>query len=207
MTTALAGAVLALIQGPYLPAAENEAPANAPVWAAGRSAEEHSFTVTAAFECPADTDGGYLQVSISDTVVRASFGAEENTGRRVLSLQVPARQLRGLKPALFCPEPAASPGPVVKLKSRFTAQGALVCRSATGKRTADQTSVALDAWVRCPPLAEEPSSENGAPSLEPGNEGPPRSEGMTLAAPALETGQRRRTCRSASASDPGQSAS
>ena len=162
MTPILAGAVLSLMQGPYLPATGAEAPANAPVWMPGKTVEEHSFTVTAAFECPADTVGGHLQVSISDTAVRAAFGAEEIAGRRVLTLQVPARQLRGLKPALFCPETERRPGPVLRLKSRFTAQGALVCRTANGKQTADQASAALDAWVRCPPLpAEETVQEEG----------------------------------------------
>ena len=177
MTPILAGAVLSLMQGPYLPATGAEAPANAPVWIPEKTAEEHSFTVTAAFECPADTVGGHLQVSISDTAVRAAFGAEEISGRKVLILQVPARQLRGLKPALFCPEtePEKGPGPVLRLKSRFTVQGALVCRTANGKQTADQASAALDAWVRCPPLPAEETvqkegkaQESGRPARETG---------------------------------------
>ena len=162
------------MQGPYLPATGAEAPANAPVWLPGKTAEEHSFTVTAAFECPADTVGGHLQVSISDTAVRAAFGAEEISGRKVLTLQVPARQLRGLKPALFCPQTERRPGPVLRLKSRFTAQGALVCRTASGKRTTHQASAALDAWVRCPPLPEEETvQEGGRPSgnSHPGSRG------------------------------------
>ena len=186
MAPLLASAVLSLVQGPYLPAADSEAPANAPVWTAGKTAEEHSFAVTASFDCPAGTVEGHLQVSISDTVVRATFGAAETTGRRVLALRVPARQLRGLKPALFCPESAATPGPVVRLSSRFTAQGALVCRSANGKRTADQASVAMDAWVRCPPLPDEETLEIGdsardgeRPAPDPKNEGLPPSARLT----------------------------
>ena len=174
MTPILAGAALSLMQGPYLPATGAQAPANAPVWVAGETAEEHTFTVTAAFECPADAVGGHLQVSISDTAVRAVFEAEEISGRRVLTLQVPARQLRGMKPALFCPETEQGPGPVLRLKSRFTAQGALVCRTADGRRTADQAAAALDAWVRCPPLPEEEPPQDSQPQVE--------------ARPALKTG-------------------
>lgn len=168
MTPLLAGALLSLVQGPYSPAASGDPPADAPVWIAGQAAEEHSFTVTAEFECPADTVGGFLQVSISDTTVRAEFGAQESTWPRVLSLRVPGKQLQGLRPGLFCPEPGNAPGPVLRLESKFTGQGALVCRSAAGKRTVTQSSVALDAWVRCPPIppeTEEPESA-GAPALE-----------------------------------------
>lgn len=166
MTTVLAGALLSLLQGPYLPAPDNEPPANAPVWVAGNTADEHFFSVTASFDCPADTVEGHLQVSISDTTVRASFSAEENDWRRVLSVRVPARQLRGLRPKLFCPDSGLSPGPVLRLKSKFTAQGALVCKAATGRETTAQTSIALDAWVRCTPLPEEPpaGSEGVSPS-------------------------------------------
>lgn len=173
MTPVLATALLSLLQGPYLPASDNEPPANAPLWVSGETAEEHSFSVTAAFDCPPDTIGGHLQVSISDTTVRATFSAEENTWRRVLSLRVPARQLRGLRPELFCPEPGGAPGPVLRLRSKFTAQGALICRASTGKQTSAQTSVALDAWVRCPPLPEKPPATEG---VSPGNEGVPPSE-------------------------------
>ena len=171
MTPVLATAVLSLLQGPYLPAADNEPPANAPLWVSGETAEEHSFAVTAAFDCPPETIGGHLQISISDTTVRATFSAEENTWRRELSLRVPARQLRGLRPELYCPEPGDTPGPVMRLSSKFTAQGALVCRASTGKQTSAQTSVALDAWVRCPPLPEIPAAtDEGVPPV-PGNEG------------------------------------
>ena len=171
MTSVLATALLSLLQGPYLPAPDNEPPANAPLWVAGETAEEHSFSVTADFDCPPDTTGGHLQVSISDTTVRAAFSAEEDTGRRVFSVRVPARQLRGLRPELFCPEPGDAPGPVLRLKSKFTAQGALVCRASTGKQTSVQTSVALDAWVRCPPLPEKPPATDAIPPSESGNEG------------------------------------
>lgn len=174
MTPLLAGALLSLVQGPYGPAPANEPPENAPVWIAGQAVEEHSFTVTAAFECPPDSVGGLLQVSISDTTVRAEFSANENIWRRVLSLQVPTGQLRGLRPKLFCPAPDEDPGPVLRLKSKFTAQGALVCRSATGRRTTAQASLALDAWVRCATVAEDtpptrnedilPSARAGTPS-------------------------------------------
>lgn len=157
MTPALAGALLSLLQGPYLPAPEDAPPANAPVWIAGETAEEHTFSVTARFECPPGTAEGRLQVSISDTVVRATFGPEENAWRRVLSLPVPGRQLRGgLKPDLFCPEPGESPGPVMRLESKFTAQGTLVCLGADGRQTTAQSSAPLDVWVRCPPLPEPP---------------------------------------------------
>ncbi|MXW72948.1 MAG: hypothetical protein F4002_01985 [Chromatiales bacterium] len=168
MTPVLATALLSLLQGPYLPAADNEPPANAPLWVSGEAAEEYSFSVTAEFDCPPDTTGGHLQVSISDTTVRAAFSAEEDAWRRVFSIQVPARQLRGLRPEIFCPETGDTPGPVLRLKSKFTAQGALVCRASTGKQTSAQTSLALDAWVRCPPLPEKPPA--------PGNEGVPPSE-------------------------------
>ena len=167
MTPVLATALLSLLQGPYLPAPDNEPPANAPVWISGETAEEHSFSVTAAFDCPPGTIGGDLQVSISDTTVRATFSAGEETWRRVLSVRVPARQLRGLRPELFCPEPGGAPGPVLRLKSKFTAQGALVCRSADGRQTTAQSSAALDAWVRCPPLPEKPSATNGSASISP----------------------------------------
>lgn len=176
MTPVLATALLSLLQGPYLPAADNEPPANAPVWVWGEAAEEHSFSVTAEFDCPPGTAEGHLQVSISDTMVRAMFSAEEESWRRELSLRVPARQLRGLRPELFCPEPGGAPGPVLRLKSKFTAQGALVCRASTGKQTSAQTSVALDAWVRCPPLPEKPPATDGAISPDLGNEGVPPSE-------------------------------
>ncbi|MDE0245369.1 MAG: hypothetical protein OXM59_08535 [Gammaproteobacteria bacterium] len=175
MTPVLATALLSLLQGPYLPAPDSEPPANAPLWVSGETAEEHSFSVTAAFDCPPDTIGGHLQVSISDTTVRAAFSAEENIWRRVLSLRVPARQLRGLRPELYCPEPGATTGPVLRLKSKFTAQGTLVCRTATGKQTSAQTSVALDAWVRCPPLPEKPPATDAIPPAH-GNEGVPPSE-------------------------------
>lgn len=167
MTPVLATALLSLLQGPYLPAPDNEPPANAPVWISGETAEEHSFSVTAAFDCPPGTIGGDLQVSISDTTVRATFSAGEETWRRVLSVRVPARQLRGLRPELFCPEPGGAPGPVLRLKSKFTAQGALVCRSADGRQTTAQSSAALDAWVRCPPLPEKPPATNSGASISP----------------------------------------
>ena len=160
MTPVLAGALLSLLQGPYLPATDAEPPANAPVWVAGETAEEYSFLVTASFDCPPDTVGGHLQISISDTMARATFGGGEDSWRRVLSLRVPGRQLRGLRPELFCPDSGASPGPILRLKSKFTAQGALVCRAATGRQTTAQTSAALDAWVRCPPLPEKPPAGN-----------------------------------------------
>ena len=189
MTPVLASALLSLLQGPYLPAPDNEPPANAPVWEAGKTTEEHSFSVTASFDCPPDTIGGHLQVSISDTTVRATFSAEENTWRRVLSLRVPARQLRGLRPEVFCPDPGVDPGPVLRLKSKFTAQGALVCRAATGGQTTAQASVALDAWMRCPPLPEkQPAMEGGRPALKPGTEGVPPSSPLTQA--ILQIGQR-----------------
>ena len=159
MAPLLASALLSLAQGPYSPALGDDAPENAPVWTAGQAVKEHSFIVTAKYECPPDTVEGLLQVSISDTTVRADFGADENAGRRVLSLQVPSGQLRGLRPELFCPAPEASPGPVLLLKSRFTAQGALVCRTATDKKTSAQASVALDVWVRCPPVPEDQSTD------------------------------------------------
>ena len=180
MTTLLAGALLSLVQGPYSPAPANQPPENAPVWIAGQEVKEHSFTVTAAFECPPDSVGGLVQVSISDTTVRAEFSADENIRRRVFSLQVPTGQLQGLRPKLFCPAPDQNPGPVLRLESKFTAQGALVCRSATGGRTTAQASLALDAWVRCAPIAEDPpaaGSEDipsaGDPVVRPG----PRSRG------------------------------
>ena len=175
MIPVLAGALLSLLQGPYLPAPDNEPPANAPLWVVGETAEEHSFSVTAAFECPLETLGGHLQVSIADTTVRAAFSAEEDTWRRTFSVRVPARQLRGLRPELFCLEPGDTPGPVLRLESKFTAQGALVCRTSTGKQTSTQTSVALDAWLRCPPLPEKPPA-TGADWTKPGNEGVPSSE-------------------------------
>ncbi len=165
MAPLLASALLSLAQGPYSPALENDAPADAPVWIAGQAVKEHWFTVTAKYQCPPDTVGGLLLVSISDTTVRAEFGADDRAGRRVLSLQVPSGQLRGLRPELFCPAPEENPGPVMRLKSRFIAQGALVCRNANDRKTSAQTSVALDAWVRCPPI----------PALNPGNEGVPPS--------------------------------
>ena len=158
MGTALAGALLSLLQGPYLPAPDNEAPANAPLWVAGETAEEHVFSVTAEFDCPADTTGGHLQVSIADTTVRADFTAEENAWRRVLSIAVPARQLRGLRPELFCPESGENPTPVQRLKSKFTAQGALVCRTATGRQATAQSSTPLDAWLRCSPPPLQPTT-------------------------------------------------
>jgi len=168
MTPVLASALLSLLQGPYLPAPDNEPPANAPIWEAGKTVEEHSFSVTVSFDCPPGTIGGHLQVSISDTTVRATFSAEENTWRRVLSLRVPARQLRGLRPEVFCPDPGVDPGPVLRLKSKFTAQGALVCRAATGGQTTAQASVALDAWMRCPPLPEkQPAMDEGVPPSSP----------------------------------------
>ena len=154
MAPLLASALLSLAQGPYSPALENDAPADAPVWVADQAAKEHRFTVSAEYECPPDTVGGTLLVSISDTTVRAEFGADDRAGRRVLTLQVPSGQLQGMRPKLFCPAPEASPGPVLRLKSRFTAQGALVCRNAKDRKTSAQTSVALDAWVRCPPVPE-----------------------------------------------------
>ena len=155
MAPLLASALLSLAQGPYGPALGNDAPADAPVWIAGQTVKEHQFTVTAKYECPPDTVGGLLQVSISDTMIRAEFGADKRAGRRVLSLEVPSGQLRGLRPELFCPAPEANPGPVLRLKSRFTAQGALVCRNAGDGKTSAQASVALDAWVRCPPVPED----------------------------------------------------
>lgn len=161
MTPALAGALLSLLQGPYLPAPDNAPPVNAPVWIAGETVEEHTFSVTASFDCPPGAVEGRLQVSISDTVVRAAFGPEEKVWRRVLSVPVPGRQLRGgLKPELFCPDPGENPGPVMRLESKFTAQGALVCLSADGRQTTAQSSAPLDVWVRCPPLpAPAPAAE------------------------------------------------
>ena len=175
MTPLLAGALLSLVQGPYNPAPEDEPPENAPVWIAGQAVKEHSFTVTAAFECPPDSVGGLLQVSISDTTARAEFSANENIWRRVISLQVPTGQLQGLRPKLFCPAPDENPGPVLRLNSKFTAQGALVCRSATGRRTTAQTALALDAWVRCAPVPEDPppaGNEDILPSARAGTPSP-----------------------------------
>lgn len=157
MAPLLASALLSLVQGPYSPAQADEVPADAPVWIAGEAAREHSFTVTAEYRCPPDTASGMLLVSISDTAAQAEFGAGDSAGRRVLSLKVPGGQLQGLKPELFCPSPDANPNPhttpargeALRLKSRFTAQGALLCRTAAGKKTSVQASLALDAWVRC----------------------------------------------------------
>ncbi len=156
MTPLLAGAVLTLAQGPYGAAPPGEAPADAPIWIAEQAAEEqaveeHAFRVTAEFECPAGTVDGLLQVSISDTVVRAELdGEEDGAGRRVLTLRVPGKQLQGLKPELFCPR---SPGPAqqaMRLASRFTAQGALICRNADVRNTSARAAATLDAWVVCP---------------------------------------------------------
>ncbi len=150
MTTLLAGAVLALAQGPYSFAPPGEAPVDAPVWTAEQAAEEHVFRVTARFECPPGTVGGLVQVSISDTMARAELGGEENTGRRVLTLRVPGKQLQGLNPRLFCPQPPGAAQQVLRLRSKFTAQGALICRNAESKNIPAQASTALDAWLICP---------------------------------------------------------
>ena len=150
MTTLLAGALLTLAQGPYSPAPPGEAPPDAPLWVAGQTSEEHVFRVSAAFECPAGTADALLQVSISDTMVLAEISPQENERRKVLTLAVPARQLQGLRPELFCPRPAGAEQRVVHLESRFTGQGALICHNASGSKTAAHASVALDAWVVCP---------------------------------------------------------
>ena len=150
MTPLLAGALLTLAQGPYGSAPPGEAPPDAPLWVAGQPSEEHVFRVSAAFECPADTAGALLQVSISDTLVLAEISPQENARHRVLAIAVPGKQLQGLRPELFCARPAGAEERVVRLKSRFTGQGALICRNAAGKKTTAQASVALDAWVVCP---------------------------------------------------------
>ena len=150
MTPLLAGALLTLAQGPYSPAPPGEAPPDAPFWVAGQPSEEHVFRVSAAFECPAGTADTLLQVSISDTLVLAGISPEENARRRVLTLTVPGKQLQGLRPELFCPRPASAEQRVMRLESRFTGQGALICRDAAGRKTTAQASVALDAWVVCP---------------------------------------------------------
>ncbi len=155
MTRLLASVLLTLAQGPHDPAPPGEAPADAPVWVAGQTADVHVFRVSARFECPPDTVGGLVQVSISDTMARAEFSAEENVRRRMLTLSVPGKQLQGLRPELFCPRPAGAKRQLVRLKSKFTGQGVLVCRNAAGKQTTAHDSVALDAWVVCPPAAED----------------------------------------------------
>ena len=155
MTPLLAGALLTLAQGPYSPAPPGEAPLDAPLWIAGQPGEEHVFRVSAAFDCPADTAGAVLQVSISDTLVLAEISPQENARHRVLTLAVPGKQLQGLRPELFCPRAGDAEQRVVHLKSRFTAQGALICRNASGSKTAAHASVALDAWVVCPAEAAD----------------------------------------------------
>lgn len=150
MSPLLASALLALAQGPYSPAPPGAAPPDAPVWIAGQTVEEHAFRVTAEFQCPPDAVGEVLQLSIADTVVRAEFNGEESAGRRELALRVPGKQLQGLRPELFCPRPAAAEPQVLRLESRFTVQGTLICRNAAGQKTAAHRSVVLDAWVLCP---------------------------------------------------------
>ena len=154
MNPLLAGALLALAQGPYGLAPPDEAPADAPLWIAGQTVEEHAFRVTADFQCPPGAIAEVLQVSISDTAVRAEFSAEESgeesAGRRVLTLRVPDKQLQGLRPELFCPQPPDKVQRVLRLDSKFTAQGALICRNAEGGDALAHASVALDAWVLCP---------------------------------------------------------
>ena len=179
MTSLLASALLTLAQGPYSAAAPGQPPAEAPVWIARQKAEQHSFRVSAKFECPPGTAGGLLQVSISDTVVRAEFDAGETAGRRVMSINVPEKQLQGMTPENFCPKAGDAADPVIRLESRFTAQGALICRSPTGRSTTTQSSLALDAWVLCqPPAADllepgpganplESSPSGGAPASRP----------------------------------------
>lgn len=166
MNPLLASALLALTQGPYSPAPPGQAPPDAPVWIAGQMVEEHAFRVTAEFQCPPEAVGEVLQVSISDTVARAEFSGEESNGRRELTLRVPSKQLQGLRPELFCPRPAGAEPQVLRLASRFTAQGALICRDAAGKKTLAHRSVLLDAWVLCPPApaaAGPEISPNGDP--------------------------------------------
>lgn len=156
MAPLLASALLTLAQGPYGPAAPGEAPPDAPLWVAGQTSEEHVFRVSAAFECPAGTAAALLQVSISDTMVLAEISPQESAQRQMLTLAVPGKQLQGLRPELFCPRPAGAEKRVVHLKSRFTGQGALICRNASGSKTAAHASVALDAWVICPAAADRP---------------------------------------------------
>ena len=163
MTPLLAGALLTLAQGPYGPGLPGEAPADAPVWVAEQAVEEHAFRVTAEFECPPDTVGGLLQISVSDTVVRTELGSGESMGRRVLALRIPGKQLQGLRPGLFCPRPPGAAARVLRLASKFTAQGALICRNAAGRKTSAQASAALDAWVVCPPLPGEDTAQNDGP--------------------------------------------
>ncbi|WP_446830894.1 hypothetical protein [Candidatus Foliamicus sp.] len=155
----LAGAALTLAQGPYSPAPPGEAPADAPTWIAGHKLEEHVFRVTAEFECPAEAAGGIVQVSISDTMVRAEFTAEDAMRRQVLTLRIPEKQLQGLKPELFCPRTPAEAPQVQRLASRFTAQGALICRTETGSKATATASLAMDAWVLCPAAAPNPPND------------------------------------------------
>ena len=150
MNPLLAGALLALAQGPYGLAPPDEAPADAPVWIAGQTVEEHAFRVTADFQCPPGAIAEVLQVSISDTAVRAELSDDESAGRRVLTLRVPGKQLQGLRPELFCPQPPDKVQQVLRLASKFTAQGALICRNAEGGDALAHASVALDTWVVCP---------------------------------------------------------
>ena len=163
MSTLLAGALLTLAQGPYSSAPPDQAPADAPVWVAGETAEEHVFQVSARYECPPDTQDGFVQVSISDTLERAEFAAGEHEGRRLLTIAVPGKQLKGLRPELFCPQPEAAEKQAVRLESRFTGQGALICRNADGKTTSAQASVALDAWVICPAAAPQDNAAGAGP--------------------------------------------
>ncbi|MCY4157794.1 MAG: hypothetical protein OXF66_10280 [Gammaproteobacteria bacterium] len=167
MNPLLASALLALTQGPYSPAPSGQAPPDAPVWIAGQTVEEHAFRVTAEFQCPPEAVGEVLQVSISDTMARAEFSGEESDGRRELTLRVPGKQLQGLKPELFCPRPAAAEPRVLRLASRFTAQGALICSNAAGKKILAHGAVALDAWVLCPP-APAAAGPEVSPSGDPG---------------------------------------
>lgn len=123
--------------------AELTRPLLAPGQPAGRPL---NFEVQLAFSCPADSSPERVTMTVGHNMVMLDQGLSSPWLARV---QVPASQLRWLRPAPLC-EQAGGRG-LTRVPDLLTAFGSLVCRDAEGQQHAVTRTAPLEVWLACPP--------------------------------------------------------
>lgn len=104
-----------------------------------------TFEVQLAFSCPADSSPEQVTMTVGHNIVMR----DQDLGSPWLArVQVPAGQLRMLRPALLC-EQAGARG-LTRLPELLTAFGSLVCRDPEGQQRAVTRAAPLDVWLACP---------------------------------------------------------
>lgn len=104
-----------------------------------------TFEVQLDFSCPADSSPERVTMTVGHNMVMLDQGVSSPWLARV---QVPASQLRWLRPAALC-EQAGGRG-LTRVPELLTAFGSLVCQDTEGQQRAVTRTAPLEVWLACP---------------------------------------------------------